>query len=367
MKLLILSDANSIHTKRWVSSLSSRRIDIVLFSLSNCNDSFYVDFENVKVIGFGKDNKDSIFSKFQYLTVVPKLKRIIKETKPDIVHAHYASSYGLLGALSKNKEIPLIISVWGSDVYDFPNITPFGKQIIRYNLRKADHILSTSHVMAKETKKYTDKPIDITPFGVNVDLFSPGVHEDSDVFVIGNVKTLRPKYGIDVLIKATDIVIKQNPEKKIRLDIYGEGPQKEELITLSKELGIETKVNFKGFVQNSLLPDVYNSVSVSVSVSVSDSESFGVVAVEAMACGCPVVTSDADGFTEVVKNGETGFIVPKRNPEATAEAIQKFIDNPQLRDLMGKKGRERVLNLYNWEENVTTMIEQYNKVLKTRL
>lgn len=365
MKLLILSDANSIHTKRWVSSLSSRRIDIVLFSLSNCNDSFYVDFENVKVIGFGKDNKDSIFSKFQYLTVVPKLKRIIKETKPDIVHAHYASSYGLLGALSKNKEIPLIISVWGSDVYDFPNITPFGKQIIRYNLRKADHILSTSHVMAKETKKYTDKPIDITPFGVNVDLFSPGVHEDSDVFVIGNVKTLRPKYGIDVLIKATDIVIKQNPEKKIRLDIYGEGPQKEELITLSKELGIETKVNFKGFVQNSLLPDVYNSVS--VSVSVSDSESFGVVAVEAMACGCPVVTSDADGFTEVVKNGETGFIVPKRNPEATAEAIQKFIDNPQLRDLMGKKGRERVLNLYNWEENVTTMIEQYNKVLKTRL
>lgn len=362
MKVMILSDANSIHTKRWVSSLSKKGIDIVLFSLTDCKDKFYNDFERIKIFGLGKDSKDSILSKLRYLTVVSKLKSVIKEEKPDILHAHYASSYGLLGALAKNKEIPYIISVWGSDVYDFPNITPFGKQIIRYNLSKADHILSTSHVMAKETKKYTDKPIVITPFGVDVELFKPSTHKESEEFVIGNVKTLRPKYGIDVLIKAADIVFKNNPDKKIRLDIYGEGPQKEELVELTKELGIEDKVNFKGFVQNTLLPDVYNSVS--VSVSVSDSESFGVVAVEAMACGCPVVTSDADGFTEVVKDGETGFIVPKRNPEATAAAIQKFIDNPNLRKEMGEEGRKRVVHLYDWDENVETMIEEYHKVLE---
>lgn len=362
---MILSDANSIHTKRWVSSLSTRGIYVVLFSLTKSKDNFYKDFECVKIFGLGKDAKDSVISKFGYLSVVSKLKNLIKEEKPNILHAHYASSYGLLGALAKCNAIPYIISVWGSDVYDFPNITPFGKQIIRYNLSRADHILSTSHVMAKETAKYTDKPIAITPFGVDVELFKPSPHKESEEFVIGNVKTLRPKYGIDVLIKAADIFIKNNPEKKIRLDIYGEGPQKEELVELTKELGIEDKVNFKGFVQNTLLPDVYNSVS--VSVSVSDSESFGVVAVEAMACGCPVITSDADGFTEVVKDGETGFIVPKRNPEATAAAIQKFIDNPQLRHQMGKKGRERVLTLYNWEDNVQTMVDIYNTILKTNV
>jgi glycosyltransferase involved in cell wall biosynthesis len=81
-----------------------------------------------------------------------------------------------------------------------------------------------------------------------------------------------------------------------------------------------------------------------------------------MACECPVVVSDADGFTEVVVNNETGFIVPKKDVEATANAIQKFIDDYTLRDKMGKKGRERVEKLYNWDENVNRMMEIYNKI-----
>lgn len=338
--------------------MSQRGIEIVLFSLTPNTSDWYDDLRNVKVEYSSHDN-NTLRSKLGYLTALPKIRSLIKRAKPDIVHAHYASSYGLLGALAKTK-IPYIISVWGSDVYDFPNITPFGKQVIRYNLKKADYILSTSQVMAKETMKYTCKSISITPFGVDTELFKPMVVPKSDEFVIGNVKTLQPKYGIDVLIKATDIVIKNNPGKKIRLEIYGEGQQKEELVLLTESLGIKDKVSFKGFVQNDQLPIVYNSVS--VSVSVSDSESFGVVAVEAMACGCPVVTSDADGFTEVVKNGETGFIVPKRNPEATAIAIQKFIDNPNLRKIMGDFGRERVKKIYDWNGNVELMVNIYNNI-----
>lgn len=356
----MLSEVNSIHTKRWVKSLAEEGIEIVLFSLSPNRSDWYDDLPNVRVVCASRDAKGSFLSKFGYLTVVPKIKKLIKEINPDIVHAHYASSYGLLGALVKT-HIPYIVSVWGSDVYDFPNITPFGKQIIKFNLRKADNILSTSHVMAKETKKYTDKPIQITPFGVDTDLFKPLDTPESDEFVVGNVKTLRPKYGIDVLIRAVDIVIKNNPDRKIRLEIYGEGPQKDELVELTESLGIKDKVSFKGFVQNCQLPEIYNSVS--VSVSVSNSESFGVVAVEAMACGCPVITSDADGFTEVVVDGKTGIIVPKRDIKATSAAIQKFIDNPDLRDTMGKAGRKRVISLYDWNNNVDKMVDIYQRIL----
>lgn len=356
----MLSDMGSIHTKRWVKSLSERGISIMLFSFIESSKDFYDNLNNVQVWSALAKESSSYWDKIKYLKSVSTVRKLIKEYKPDIVHAHYASSYGLIGALSKT-DVPYIISVWGSDVYDFPNIVPLGKRIIRYNLKKADKILSTSHVMAKETMKYTDKEIDVTPFGVDTELFKPQSFNDNEEFVIGNVKTLRPKYGIDVLIKAAYIVIKNNPSKKIRLDIYGGGPQKEELIRLTESIGIADKVNFMGFVNNDKLPAVYNSVS--VSVSVSDSESFGVVAVEAMACGCPVVTSDADGFTEVVEKGVTGFIVPKRNPQATADAIQKFIDNPALRDKMGSAGRERVLKLYDWNDNVMTMIKIYNRVL----
>lgn len=105
----------------------------------------------------------------------------------------------------------------------------------------------------------------------------------------------------------------------------------------------------------------YNHFSVAVFPSVS--ESFGVVAIEAMACECPVIASDADGFTEVVVDGQTGFIVPKKDIENTAKAIQRFIDNPELRSLMGRKGRERVLKLYNWDDNVNAMISIYQQIM----
>ena len=257
---------------------------------------------------------------------------------------------------------PFVLSVWGSDIYDFPNYAPMGKYLLRYNFRKADRILSTSYVMANETSKYTDKDIFITPFGVDISRFkkNEGLQPKGE-FIVGNVKTLSPKYGIDVLIKAFKIVVDKNPGIKTRLLIYGKGPNREEYENLAKSLSLSDIVEFRGFIANEKLPNVYNSVS--VSVSVSDSESFGVVAVEAMACECPVVTSDADGFTEVVDNGVTGIIVPKRNPEATAAAIQKFIDNPDLRLTMGHNGRERVKKLYDWEDNVDTMLKNYYEVI----
>ena len=216
--------------------------------------------------------------------------------------------------------------------------------------------------MALETHQYTPKEIEITPFGVNTDLFKKiPVHRD-DTYIIGNVKTLLPKYGIDVLIKAFQLVVDRNADKELRLEIVGTGPDHEKLEQLAKSLEIADKVHFIGQVENSSLPSYYNRFLVAVSASVWNSESFGVVAVEAMACECPVVTSDADGFTEVVKDGETGFIVPKKDVEKTAEAIQKFIDHPELRDEMGRKGRERVLALYDWNKNVDMMVDIYQSI-----
>lgn len=358
MKVLILSTAKSIHTKRWCDALAKNGIHIVLFSLSSSVPDYY-QTRGIKVYS-AEINSTKWYSKIRYISSLNFLRKIIFIEKPDIVHAHYASSYGLLGALSGFH--PLIVSVWGSDVYDFPKkLCVFGK-IIRYVLSRADRILSTSHVMANEASKYTEKRIEITPFGVDTSLFRkiPSAQPDGTTFVVGNVKTLSPKYGIDVLIRAFKEVLHRNPEKEIILKIVGDGPNRKEYEQLAINLGISDKVYFIGKVPNEQLPEYYNSFSVSVSVSVSDSESFGVVAVEAMACECPVITSDADGFTEVVEDRVTGFIVPKRDEQATAQAIQRFIDDPGLREKMGKAGRRRVDCLYDWNYNVRTMLEVYD-------
>ena len=180
-------------------------------------------------------------------------------------------------------------------------------------------------------------------------------------FVIGNVKALKYCYGIDTLIRAFALVCRRNSGLDTRLLIAGTGPDREDFERLCDELGVRDRVDFLGFIPNEQLPALYARFD--VAVSLSRDESFGVVAVEAMSCQCPVVTSDAEGFQEVVADGETGFVVPKENPEAAADAIQRFIDNPDLRRTMGAAGRQRVAQLYDWEKNVDTMISIYRDIL----
>ena len=365
MKVLILSDIHSTHTKRWVKSLSENGCEILLFGLLDCDASFYQDMPNVTVCNYGFTFHQSsryyrwIFGKLLYFKSLKKIKELIRDFQPDIVHAHYASSYGLLGALTKFH--PYVVSVWGSDVYSYPQAGAVYRKLLQYTFRKADLILSTSHCMARETNKYTDKEIGITPFGVDTELFKPVEKEEDGTFVIGNVKTLSANYGIDLLIRAFAIVCEKNPDKRLELRIVGDGPDKTKLQELSRTLGVADRTEFVGFVDNRKLPEIYNAFDVSVSLSYK--ESFGVVAVEAMACGCPVVTSDAEGFCEVVEDGKEGFIVPKGNPEAAANAIQKLMDDTNLRREMGLNGRQRVLQCYRWEDNVQTMVSYYHVLL----
>ena len=362
MKLFMLSDPESIHTKRWISSLSERGIEIFLFGIGKKDDEFYGKCKNTSVytLDYKTKFRSSSVEKIIYLLALNNLKKKIRDFQPDILHAHYASSYGLLGVLTRFH--PLIISVWGSDVYSFPKISILHRAILKYNLSKADQLLSTSNIMVGEISKYTSAPIQITPFGVDLNLFKK---MDSiiqqDKFIVGTVKALSVIYRIDIILKSFKKVIDNNPKIKLKLKIIGDGPEKEELKSLTISLGIEKNVDFLGRIENKLLPDFYNSFS--VFVSVSDSESFGVVAIEAMACECPVIVSDADGFIEVVKNEETGIIVPRGDVDATAHAIQRLINDRSLGEKMGLQGRERVERLYDWNENVDKMLKIYQTLL----
>lgn len=369
MKVLLLSDAGSIHTRRWVQSLNDRGCQILLFNLLKCDLSPYKEMSHVQVFSCDfvlRDNaalSQRILDKIVYLKALRLLRHQIRHFRPDFVHAHYACSYGLIGALANFH--PYVLSVWGSDVYNYPRQGKLYRRLLTFSLRRADYVLSTSHCMARETNLYTDKSIDVTPFGVDMQLFAPveGTQKPAS-FVVGNVKTLKACYGIDTLIQSFAIIHQRHPDTDMRLLIAGTGPDREQLIALCETLGIRPFVDFLGYIPNRELPKLYAQFD--VSVSLSREESFGVVAVEAMSCACPVVTSDAEGFCEVVDNGVTGYIVPKDNPEAAADAIERFITDPQLHAAMGAAARQRVAKLYDWERNVDTMIEIYRRVISSK-
>jgi glycosyltransferase involved in cell wall biosynthesis len=102
---------------------------------------------------------------------------------------------------------------------------------------------------------------------------------------------------------------------------------------------------------------------IDISVFTSTSDSFGVAAVEASSCGNPVVASNVGGLPEVVEHGVTGFIVPPRDPHKTADAIEKLVLDGSLRACMGSAGRQRVKKLFNWDDNVSQMMEIYDSTL----
>lgn len=371
MKILILGDANSIHIKRWIKALSEQNnIELCLFSLEENKHQNYHEINNLTIIESGKYIKDSKFRFFKKVGFILKLtilKKIIRTFKPDIVHAHYATSYGTLGALSGFN--PFIVSVWGSDIYDFPKQNWLFKKIIQFNLKKANQILSTSHIMARETKKYTNKPVRVTPFGVDTSVFKKinSNNNNDGKIILGTVKTLEEKYGIDTLIDTFALLSARNSDNAMELHIAGSGTKTKEYKDKVKALNISDKVFFAGRIPNTSVIHYINKMNVYVALSRFDSESFGVAIVEAMACEVPVVVSDVDGLSEVVDNKVTGFVVPKENPELAANAIEKILSDSKLAIEMGKNGRLRVKKLYEWKKNVGYMIEIYNNILEKKI
>lgn len=291
------------------------------------------------------------------------LKRIYEKLKPDIINAHYASGYGTLARIAGLPR--LILSVWGSDVYDFPYESKIKRSIIVKNLLFARHIASTSHVMAKQVCRLIHKTdISVTPFGVDTHIFKKSDIKDKNFFTVGLIKNLSPKYGIDTVITAFKLFFDSlSDPTHVRLYIYGKGEQEDDLRVLCQKLNISNNVFFKGYIPNIEVPRALNEFDIACFGSRRNSESFGVSAVEAMACEVPVIATDADGFTEVIENGVTGYIVPKNSPEKMAQCIQRLYTNKELCSQIGKNGRNRVKKLYEWEKCVDVMEKMYRSLL----
>ncbi|HEF8774845.1 glycosyltransferase [Providencia manganoxydans] len=367
MKIVLLSAASSIHTVRWANGLDSIGHEIHVISQHPLIDSFNPTVK-VHLLPYR--------GALGYFTSVFSVKKLLKKINPHIVNAHYASGYATTARLVGYH--PWLLSVWGSDIYDFPNKTYIHKWLVQKNLRAADHVASTSYCMATETRKLVPElnDISITPFGVNLNDYSdlqPVSPIQKEKLVIGTVKTMKPKYGIDTLIEAYSILIKRFRDNTdnlkpaiplLELRLVGGGEQTKQLQLLATNLGISDSVKFVGQVPHSHVPKELEKLDIYVALSRLDSESFGVAIVEASASGRPVIVSDAGGLPEVTVDGETGIIVPRDNPIAAADALEKLILNPELRHSMGINGRLHAAKYYSWDQCIYTMLDVYQKTIQ---
>jgi len=370
MKVLILADINTPHTLKWITALREKNIEVEVFSLANPKEPLKEYMQGIPVYSesfsdnyFNRD--ETYLKKLLYIKSLFRLRKLVKKIKPDILHAHYASSYGLLGALVNFH--PFVVSVWGSDVFDFPRKSILHKFLLKFVFKKADKILSTSNMMAKETTLYTHKQIAVTPFGVDTNKFIPQTSFNlfgNSAIVIGTVKSLQEKYGIKYLLKSFAIVKSKHPELMLKLLIVGGGTEEKQLKKLTQQLGIKDDTVFTG----KIIPDEVNmyhsQLSIAVFPSIFESESFGVAVLESSACQVPVVASRIGGLSEVVDDGITGLLVPPQDENALAEAIAKLVMDKPLRERMGEAGRKFVQQKYELKSCIDLMVTIYENVIR---
>lgn len=365
IKLLMLADLRSTHTKKWADVLSKSGLEVHLFGFTKAFEKFenvVVHEGNVELTTAGRS--EGSLEKWRYILELKRLKNVIKTIKPDILHAHYASSYGLVGALSGWH--PLVVSVWGKDVFSFPNHSVVHKKFFELSLKKADTIFSTSQFMAEETKKYTNKKIIITPFGVDLTKFHPVENENPDILRIGILKGVSPKYGQEYLIRAFAEVCSDLPEKKLELVVCGDGVDLEKMKQLAGELGITKKVQFIGYVMNEKVHEIHKTLDIEVYPSTDDSETFGVSAVESMACGNPVIASRVGGLQYLFEDGVAGFLVPAKEVAPITVKLKELILDSTLLKKMSIAARKTAEEEYDINKNADVMIEEYKRLISKK-
>jgi len=348
-RIVIFSWSDSVHVMRWVTGLTERGYDIKVVSL----DREIPPGMNAAILPRR--------GRFSYFTQASKAAAEARRFGPDLVHVHYAAGFGVWGRRAGIK--PLVVSVWGSDLFQFPSNFA-NRIIIRRNLNAATHITATSRMLSDLVLKLapgTQDRISLIPFGVSIPTEitpMPPVNPLKICFI----KSHRPIYGIDVLIRAVATVRESFPD--VQLNLAGDGPITAELQTLVTNMNLTDTVRFVGRVDHQQIQSFVAEHH--LMAMPSHMESFGVAALDAAAVARPVVATNVGGIPEVVDDGRTGILVPPGDPKRLAEAIIKLGSDVDLINNMGQAGLRMVKDRFAWNKSLDMMAELYERLIYER-
>jgi len=291
-----------------------------------------------------------------------------EEIEFDLIHAHFTYPSGYVGARLKERYgKPLIITGHGYDIYDLPFRNAEWDKKIKSILNTADHIITPSKSNHDKLMQLdiSDDKVSVIYNGYNSNLFedvSPNkakeklnLPEDKKIILsVGNLELVK---GHKYLIEAMKEVIKR--EENITCLIIGSGSQKKNVNSLIDRLSLSKYIKLVGEKPHNEVPLWMNACDVFVLPSLN--ESFGIVQVEAMACGKPVVATFNGGSEEVIVNEKLGILVEPKDANELANAILKALSKEWDRDYISNYAKQ-----YSWDKIVKNIIGVYNELLKKK-
>lgn len=263
------------------------------------------------------------------------LKKLVKQIKPDVIHAHWIIPQGFIAALvHKLTGVEYVVTTHGGDIFGLQGKIPTSMK--RFTLRNAKDITVVSTAIKKEIEEKIDSNLNIKviPMGVDSKLFNPnkrdvkikkkyGINGPFLLFV----GRLSEKKGVRYLIEAMPEVVKNNPDTKLL--IVGGGELESELKNLANKLNMQNNITFTGPIPNKDLPKYYATADIFVAPSIitkeGDREGLPVTIMEAMASGCKTISTNLPGTRDLIKNGINGFLVRQKDKKSLSRSIIQVI------------------------------------------
>ena len=368
MRICFLGDFHSVHVLRWVKFFAGRH-EVHLISLeplpgglSSVRTHDYLEME-VRVHLVPRKGLSKLLGPY-------RVRKLIEAIRPDIVHAHYITHYGYLGA--KSGFHPLIMTAWGTDVLIESHETMIKSHQVKYALRKADIVTCDGENTAGALKKLMadERRIRRIYFGVDTKKISPdrrirGFYDshkksESDKVVI-NLRGFADIYDPGTFIRAVPAVLERHPGTIFVMARESEKRQAYE--RMAESLGIAHAIKFVGDISPDELPTHLASADIYVSTSLSDS-GLSASTAEAMASGLAVVSTDVGDISNWIQDGKNGFIIPKGDWKALSEKMLLLLDNEELRASFGREARKTIETRQDYYNEMSKVERLYEEMIK---
>jgi glycosyltransferase involved in cell wall biosynthesis len=350
MRILYLGNIQSVHLRRWVSAAiaAGDTAAVCSFTRGDCEAPVKV----LRTFGVGKA---------AYFLCAPQLKRFVQQFRPDVVHAHYLTSYGAFAALGGVR--PLIVTAWGSDLLPVPTTTGAHRWAAARALQGADLVTVVADHMKSAAIAYGADPgrIETVPFGVDLSVFKPTpTRTERGTPLIVCTRNFDDVYRIDTLIAA--VARLKADGRQVRCQLIGDGPLRRDLQRMARSAGVGADVEFVGRRSPYEIAHALASADVFVSPSISDGNNVSLT--EALACGAFPVAADIPANRQWIENGVTGLLYVPGNADSLMRALTTAIDSPSLREQAVRKNAEIVKQKANWDLSVAQMRSLYRRVIE---
>lgn len=301
------------------------------------------------------------------------LLKVALSEKPEVIHAHWILPQGFAAAIvGRLLGIPVVVTAHAGDV--FPLRNPLFRLLSRFSISSAAAVTVNSSFTKAAVEKIASRTAKVIPMGVDFKLFSSASSSAAAAIrkkyaikgkMLLFVGRLAEKKGATYLVAAMADVVKKFPNS--RLVVVGDGPEKAALVRQSQQLGLSGSVIFAGSVPNRQLPPYYRAADVFVLPSIVDSkgdtEGLGVVLLEAIAAGTPVVASNVGGIPDIVIHNKTGLLVGQKNPQQLAAAIISLLKNKPLSRKLSASAKKHIAEKYSWQKIANRFHEVFSAVL----